>query len=113
MLSLSNIKVFMGNEIHNRIAVLRTERNLSRQELAEALGINYQTVGFLERGDYNPSLALAFEVSEFFKLPIEVIFSRTPLRPMSEVLYGHRDENSENRNRTKAKPEEPSRRPRR
>ena len=33
--------------IHNRIAVLRAERGLSRQELAEALDINYQTVGYI------------------------------------------------------------------
>lgn len=73
--------------IHNRIAVLRAERNLSRQDLADALDINYQTVGFLERGDYNPSLALAMDLADFFKLPIDAIFSRTPFRPMSETLY--------------------------
>ena len=71
----------------NRIAVLRTERGLSRQALADAVGVNYQTVGYLERGDYNPSLELAFRLSELFGVPIEAIFSRQPLRPMSEELY--------------------------
>jgi putative transcriptional regulator len=66
--------------------VLRAERNLTRQNLADALGINYQTVGYLERGEYNPSLELAFRISEFFKLPIEMVFSKTPFRPMSEQL---------------------------
>jgi DNA-binding XRE family transcriptional regulator len=70
------------------VAVLRAERSLSRQDLADALGINYQTVGYLERGDYNPSLELAFRISEFFKLPIEAIFSREPLKPLSEEVYG-------------------------
>jgi putative transcriptional regulator len=65
---------------------LRAERNLTRQNLADALGINYQTVGYLERGEYNPSLELAFRISEFFKLPIEMVFSRTPFQPMSEQL---------------------------
>jgi len=74
---------------HNRIAVLRLERALSRQALADLVGVNHQTVGYLERGDYNPSLELAFRLSEVFGLPIEAIFSRTPLRPMSEELYGH------------------------
>src|SRR5205823_9418320 len=74
--------------LHNRIAVLRVERDLSRQQLAEAVGVNYQTIGYLERGDYNPSLELAFRLSEVFRLPIEAIFSRSPLRPMSEELYG-------------------------
>jgi DNA-binding XRE family transcriptional regulator len=77
-----------GDALYNRVAVLRAERNLSRQDLADALGINYQTVGYLERGDYNPSLELAFRISEFFKLPIEAIFSRQPMRPLSEEVFG-------------------------
>lgn len=75
--------------IHNRLKVLRAERGLSRQELSEKLGINYQTVGYIERGDYNPSLELAFRVCEYFGLPIEAIFSREPFKPLSEELYGN------------------------
>jgi putative transcriptional regulator len=75
--------------IFNRLAVLRAERGLSRQQLAEALGINYQTVGYLERGEYHPSLELAFRISDSFALPIEAIFSRRPFKPMSEELYPH------------------------
>jgi len=77
----------MSPSIWNRITVLRVERGLSRQQLAEALQINYQTVGYLERGDYNPSLELAFKISEFFGLPIEAIFARSPFAPMSSQLY--------------------------
>jgi putative transcriptional regulator len=73
--------------LYNRLAVLRAERRLSRQDLAKELGINYQTVGYLERGEYNPSLALAFQIAEFFELPIEAIFSRQPFIPMSKELY--------------------------
>ena len=75
------------NAIYNRLPVLRAERGLSRQEFAKALNINYQTVGYLERGEYNPSLELAFRISEFFDLPIEAIFSRKPFRPLSEEIY--------------------------
>jgi putative transcriptional regulator len=78
-------------KIHNRLKVLRVERGMSRQELAEALGINYQTVGYIERGDYNPSLELVFRISELFGLPIEAIFSREPFRPLSEEVYGRQD----------------------
>jgi DNA-binding XRE family transcriptional regulator len=78
--------------LHNRIAVLRLERGLSRQALADLVGVNHQTIGYLERGDYNPSLELAFRLSEVFGLPIEAIFSRMPLRPMSEELYGRQRE---------------------
>jgi putative transcriptional regulator len=74
--------------IHNRLAVLRAERGLSRQDLAAALGVNYQTIGYLERGEYNPSLDLALRASEFFGLPVEAVFSRTPFAPMSAQLYG-------------------------
>ena len=73
--------------LYNRLAVLRTERGLSRQDLAGALGVNYQTIGYLERGEYNPSLDLALRASEYFGLPVEAIFSRRPFTPMSEQLY--------------------------
>ncbi len=71
-----------GGILRNRLPILRAERCLSRQDLADALGINYQTVGYLERGEYNPSLDLAFRLSEFFSLPIEKIFSREPARSL-------------------------------
>jgi len=67
---------------------LRAERGLSRQALAEAVGVNYQTIGYLERGEYHPSLDLALRLGEFFGLPIEAIFSRTPFTPLSEKVYG-------------------------
>lgn len=72
--------------------MLRVERGLSRQQLAEAVGVNYQTVGYLERGEYNPSLELAFRLSEVFGLPIEAIFSRSPLRPLSEEVFGKKQQ---------------------
>jgi putative transcriptional regulator len=77
----------VGDPLYNRIAVLRAERELTRQALADAIGINYQTLGYLERGDYNPSLELAFRLKEFFKLPVEAIFSREPFKPLSEQVY--------------------------
>jgi putative transcriptional regulator len=74
--------------LYNRIAVLRTERGVSRQELADAVGVNYQTIGFLERGNYGPSLKLAFQIATFFGLPVEAVFSTEPLKPLSEQVYG-------------------------
>ena len=76
-------------KIHNRLAVLRAERGLSRLDLAKAVGVNYQTIGYLERGDYSPSLDLALRLSEVFGLPVEAIFSTTPLAPLSEQVYGN------------------------
>ena len=62
--------------ICNRVRVLRAERDMSRAQLAEAIDVNPQTVGALERGDHSPSLDLAFRVCEVFDLPVEAIFSR-------------------------------------
>jgi len=90
-MTYSSVDARNGSPLFNRIAVLRAERGLSRSQLAEALDINYQTVGYIERGDFNPSLELAFRISEFFGLPIEAVFSRKPLRPLSEEVYGNRN----------------------
>ena len=68
----------MSDAIHNRIAMLRAERGISRRQLADALGVHYQTIGYLERGEYSPSLYLALKISEYFEVPVEVIFSTTP-----------------------------------
>ena len=65
----------MSEVIYNRIAVLRAERGISRRQLAEALGVHYQTVGYLERGEYSPSLYLALRIAEYFQVPVEVVFS--------------------------------------
>ena len=58
----------ISRKLYNRIGVLRKERNISRKELADKIGVNFQTVGYLEREEYNPSLDLAFKISEFFKM---------------------------------------------
>lgn len=67
-----------GEAIYNRIAMLRAERNVSRRQLAEALGVHYQTVGYLERGEYSPSLHLALRIARYFEVPVEVVFSVEP-----------------------------------
>lgn len=69
--------------IHNRIQLLRTERGMSRQDLAERLGVHYQTIGYLERGEYSPSLHLALRISELFGLPVDAIFSLEPFPVLS------------------------------
>jgi len=68
----------VSDAVHNRIGLLRAERGVSRRELADTLGVHYQTIGYLERGEYNPSLHLALRIAAFFGVPVEVIFSITP-----------------------------------
>jgi DNA-binding XRE family transcriptional regulator len=64
---------------------------MSRKALAEKVGVNPQTIGFLERGDYNPSLELALNVAAVFKLPVELLFSFRPFPSMAETLLGQGD----------------------
>ncbi len=73
-------------KLHNRISALRREKGVSRKELAGIIGVNYQTVGYLEREEYNPSLDLAFRISEYFEAPIEFVFSTEPMKPMSRTI---------------------------
>lgn len=61
--------------IYNRIAMLRSERKISRRELADALDVHYQTIGYLERGEFNPSLHLALRIARYFEVPVETLFS--------------------------------------
>jgi putative transcriptional regulator len=64
--------------VYNRIAMLRAERGVSRRQLADALGVHYQTIGYLERGEYSPSLYLALRIAEHFGVSVEVVFSTSP-----------------------------------
>ncbi len=73
----------IGLSVHNRIAVLRAERGLSRKQLALAVDVNYQTIGYLERGNYNASLELALKLASYFELPLEMVFSLEPFEMLS------------------------------
>ncbi len=72
--------------LHNRLLLLRTERHVSRKQLADAVGVNFQTIGYLERGDYSPSLELAMKIARFFGLPVEMVFSFEPFEPLTAAL---------------------------
>lgn len=75
----------MNDGVHNRIALVRAERGVTRRQLADALGVHYQTIGYLERGEYNPSLDLALRIARFFDLPVEVVFSLDPFPRIGEA----------------------------
>jgi putative transcriptional regulator len=78
-----------NESVYNRIAMLRAERGISRRQLADALGVHYQTVGYLERGEYSPSLHLALRIAQHFEVPVEVLFS---LAPFPRLGASHRGE---------------------
>ncbi|WP_440101932.1 helix-turn-helix transcriptional regulator [Streptosporangium sp. H16] len=77
-----------AEDVYNRISVLRAERGISRKDLAAALGVHYQTIGYLERGEYSPSLFLAMRIAEHFEVPLEVVFS---LKPFPRLGSGQAD----------------------
>lgn len=58
----------------NRIEQARDAKSLSRGELSDLVGVHYQTMGYLERGEYNPSLELALKIARVLELPLEEIF---------------------------------------
>lgn len=89
MLYIYNILIYlliMPTNVHNRIAVMRAEKGLSRKELAAAVNVNFQTIGYLERGDFNASLELALKLAAFFEVPVEVLFSLEPITPLGDLV---------------------------
>ena len=60
--------------MENRVEALRKQRGLSQEAFARVIRVSRQTVSSIETGKYNPSLELAFAISDFFERPIEEIF---------------------------------------
>lgn len=62
------------SELANVIAVLRAERQLSQQELADAIGVSRKTISTVETGRFNPSIVIALKLAQYFNVPVEKIF---------------------------------------
>jgi len=61
--------------MNNRIKEYRARLNLTQSDLALKVGVRRETIVFLEKGKYNPSLQLAYKISILFEVKIEDIFS--------------------------------------
>jgi putative transcriptional regulator len=57
-----------------KLRVLRAEHNMTQEDLAKQVGVVRQTIAYLEKGEYMPSLGLAWKISQIFNLPIEEVF---------------------------------------
>lgn len=66
--------------LFNRVEEARNALGLSRNDLASLTGVHYQTIGYIERGEYNPSLALALRIAKALKVEVSEIFSTKPYR---------------------------------
>ncbi len=73
-------------KIASRIKQFREELELLQLELAKLVGVSRQTIYYLERGSYNPSLTISFKISEILKKPIHDIFYQEPV--IKDVLEG-------------------------
>jgi putative transcriptional regulator len=60
--------------MHNRIKELRARHDLTQDELARRVGVRRETIVFLEKGKYNPSLRLAHDIARTFGEKIEEVF---------------------------------------
>lgn len=69
---MNEIKPFI---IKSRVHVFRAEQRITQQQLADAVGVTRATIGAIERGDYNPSLELAFRLSRYFNTDIHLLFN--------------------------------------
>lgn len=61
-------------KVGNRLEEVRSEFGLSRDELAKRVGVHYQTIGYLERGEYSPSLVLALRIAAELETTVEGLF---------------------------------------
>jgi DNA-binding XRE family transcriptional regulator len=63
------------DQIFNTVEQARISADLTRQELADLVGVHYQTIGYIERDEYSPSLVLALKIARALNQPIEKLFS--------------------------------------
>ena len=64
--------------IKNRIKEYRARYDMKQEDLAKLVGVRRETIGNLEKGKYNPSLALAWNIAKVFQVTIEEVFTVEP-----------------------------------
>jgi putative transcriptional regulator len=64
--------------METKLKVYRAMRDMTQEQLAREVGVTRQTIIAIEKGDYNPSLELAFRIARFFEASVEDIFIYTP-----------------------------------
>lgn len=61
-------------ELKTKIVEFRRKQDITQGELADRVGVRRETIVRLERGQYNPSLKLAYDIANVFGVPIEEVF---------------------------------------
>jgi len=70
---------------YNRVKMLRVERGLSRQQLAELINVHPQTIGYIERQQFNPTIELALNLSKALGVGLDAMFSAEPFELVDEA----------------------------
>ncbi|MGO0715564.1 helix-turn-helix transcriptional regulator [Bacillus subtilis] len=65
----------LGDSISNKVYEYRVLARMSQVELAEKVGVSKQTIFVMEKGNYVPTLLLAFRIANFFKVDVNDIFT--------------------------------------
>lgn len=60
--------------MESKLKVFRAMKDITQEKLAQEIGVTRQTIIAIERGNYNPSLELAFKIARFFDAEIEEVF---------------------------------------
>ena len=66
-------------KIKSKVKDFREKLGLTQQQLADKIGVSRQTIYYLEKGDYNPSLTISFKLSEIFNEQLDMIFYQEPI----------------------------------
>ncbi len=76
-------------KIKTTIKKIRENLNLTQQDLADSIGVSRQTIYFLEKGKYNPSLTISFKIAEVLERPLNEIFYQEPIikDELKEIKY--------------------------
>lgn len=72
--------------LYNRVQTLRREEGLTRKEVCAVLGVSQQTLANIEREEREPGVLLAWRIATYFGLPLEAVFSDSPVRSLKQVL---------------------------
>jgi DNA-binding XRE family transcriptional regulator len=67
--------------VYNRLEFVRERAGLTRAELADLVGVHYQTIGYLEREEHSSSLVLALRIAAALKTPVTDLFALQPFKP--------------------------------
>jgi putative transcriptional regulator len=72
--------------VYNQLEEARARAGLSRQELADLVGVHYQTIGYLEREEYSPSLVLALRIAAALDTGVAELFALVPFKPKRDQI---------------------------